>query len=79
MITTLFQYANFWQEQFLKKGEFKTHLEILNYAARKLTEGYSSLEEANEEQNDRLDAWGNQISNWAVFDAVNYLKNQHAK
>lgn len=76
MITSLFQYAEFFHGKQLNMGSYLKHGAILDYAAKQLIKGYINLDEANEETLTRLDAYGNEISPEAVYDAVNYLREK---
>lgn len=74
-IKSLFEYAAIIQDRKERRGEIGLkHHTILALAAVELVEGYSSLNEANEENQTRLSPYGFEIAPSAVYDAANYLK-----
>lgn len=74
-MTSLFDCAEMLQNNCLKEGIFLSHFELLDAAAMHILRGYSSLDEASEENLTRINPYGEGISPDVVFDAVNYIKN----
>lgn len=69
-MNSIFDYANFLFEQDVKRGNYKPATTYVELAIDNILSGYSSLEEANEESNTRIDPWGNEISPLMVHEAA---------
>jgi len=70
---TLFQLAEFYMDKGYTRAEFMSHNFYLVKAAKAVTDGYSDLEEAEQETQTRIDPYGNEIEPSVVNEAARFL------